>query len=193
MSDYPPPMPDPLHYYAPVPPVRPRPLSVSVIAWIAIVLAGLGVLGGICGIVQRLFLPNLNQSSPITQVLQGSGTIATFLLVGQIIGWLVDIVLLFTGIACLKLKGWGRRWMIYIMVFQLFTLVVGNAFNWVMVRPVMHRLAQQYAKDPSVQMGLRFAQIAQIVGLFIGTAGPLIVLYFFTRPHVKAAFAPTAP
>jgi hypothetical protein len=192
MSAYPPRPPNPLAYYTPAQPLRRRPLSVSIIAWIAIVLGAIGALGGFCGLIQHEFLSGFQPSNPVTQALQGPGAIGTFLFWMQMIGWLVNIILLITGVGCLQLKQWARPLMIYVMLFQLLSVVVSNVFGVVEVYPMINHLRVQYPNDPTVQMTLFFYRIGQGIGFVIGAVCPLIILYYFTRPHVKAAFEPPA-
>lgn len=194
MSNLPPPPIDPLSYYAPYPRLRRRPLSVSIIGWVTTIFGGLGILSGFCIVIQRSqYLSAFQPTNPVTDVLNAPGPMRNYMTVVQILGWFVNALLLIAGIGCLKLKPRARRLMNGIAIYQLFSVVVGIIFYVELINPAFSRWAAQHPNDPSIQMGYRFSVIGQVVGIVLGVAIPITVLYFLTRPHVKAAFESPPP
>jgi hypothetical protein len=182
MSDYPPP--EHLHYYAPTYLPPRRPLSVSVISWLMIAFCGLGILGGFFIILQREFLTAFQPADPLSQALYAPGFLRTYTIASQIVGWIVNVILFITAIGSLRLKPWARVLMIRMMIFQLFMLVIGVVFSVTLIMPAMAKVFQQ---NPNLPMA-PFFYVTQFVAFGVGLAIPLLVIYYFTRPHVKSAF-----
>jgi hypothetical protein len=193
MSDIPPPPLDPLSYYAPhLQPSR-RPLSVSIIGWVAAIFGGIGILSGLCVIIQRQFFSAFQPANPMTDMMYGHGAIGTYMTIIQIVGWLVYILLLIAGIGCLTLKPWARRLMIGLGIYQIISVFIGIVFNVVLINPAMNRLFAQHPNDPGIRMAQKFAQIGEVVGVVLGLVLPLVVIYFLTRPRAMAAFESPPP
>ncbi len=193
MSNLPPPPIDPLSYYAPPPRQRRRPLSVSIIGWLAIIFGAIGVLGGFCTVIQRQYFSAFQTSDPVTNILNAPGATRNCVTVFEVVGWSVDVLILIAGIGCLKLRPRARRLMNGIAIYQLLSVVAGMILYWGLIHPAFSRLAAQHPNDPAIQGGYHLSIIAQAIGIVVGTGSGIAILYFLSRPHVKAAFELPSP
>jgi hypothetical protein len=189
MSEPTPPF-NPLPYYSPVIPINPRPLSVSVIAWFAIVIGGLGSLSPFCLIITHL-LPQ--PPNPITDAMNNDAAWHAINLVLQIVGFFVCVGLLVGGIQSLNLKPLGRKLLIWYAYYNIFSLVVSMIVGPAILFPLLHKLVLQHPNDPAVMIGFWSGIGGWIFGLGFGIASIWVVLYFFNQPHVKAAFETLPP
>jgi len=193
MSNFPPAPPNPLQYYTPQHHPSRRPISVSIIAWLATIFGGLGVLSGFCTVIQRQFLTAFQSNDPFSKILYSPGPIGTYMIVSQIVGWFVSILIMTSGIGCLQLKPWARQLMIGVMIFQLVAQLVSIVLSETLLMPAFALVARQNPNDPVVQRAYALVRSGHLFGFIFGFTIPLVVLYFFTRPRAKAAFAEPLP
>jgi hypothetical protein len=176
---------EPLGYSSAALPLEPqgRPTVVTVLAIIGIVLGALGVLCKPMSLMMY-FVP-MPAGNPVMDRMKADQALFIWTMASTSVGWFLSIVLLVCGIGALALKEWSRQGLIG---WSILTLVVDLAvmiFNWVWVMPRMNKiLAGQ--PNPGGNIGM-IAGIA--VGVVFSVALPIVLIYFMTRPAVKAAFA----
>lgn len=196
MSD--PTRPEPLPYYTyPGQPMHfppRRPTSVSVIGWIAAILGALGAAGGACFVFLQPVLATFQANNPYYSAMNSQPWLRTYNLVVQIIGILAAIVLLWAGYESLALKPRARKVMIGMMAYYMLIGAFNTAISYLLVIPAMMRtMPKAPANNPAMQIQAAVSGIAPIAGLAINFVLCGLIIYFYTRPHVKAAFGGPVP
>jgi hypothetical protein len=172
--------PPPLAYHTPQPP-NPRPISVTVLAIIGIVL---GVLGVVCTPFALLPLVLDLPQEPMQEALYANNLYVGWYYGSTVVGFLLSILLLAAAISALSLKPWARRGLIWYAWLAICLGAIGVVVALVTMLP----LAQQQPADPAAAWGLWGGLIGGVCGGIIGLIYPVFVLIFMTRPHVVAAF-----
>lgn len=199
MSQLPPPPPfDPLFYASPhVPQKSPRPTSVTVIAILAIIWGSLHVLAMLCTIPQYLGV-NL-APNPAMDGIRKDPVLLSVSIFNMAIGLLLGVLVLACGIGALSLKPWSRIWMIRYAVIYFFFAIVSTVFNLLFIQPRMEQ-AMQTAMPANSPFNAAQFQSMMHIGRYVGVCfavlfllWPVAILYYMTRPHVKAAFQGGAP
>jgi hypothetical protein len=198
MSDPPPPQPLPYYsfqgQYSHIAPRRPT--SVSVIGWIAAILGGLMLVGGMCGM---LVMSSMSGSpafaaNPVLNAMNSNPAFKAFNTIMQIVGLFVSLLVMVAGIASLNLKPWARKLMIGLAVYYSIAIVVGTIVSFLVVTPAMTQaMVNQTPALPGSSMPRAFFAISSIFTLVLYWACAFIVIFFYTRPNVKAAFEDTPP
>jgi hypothetical protein len=173
--------------YTPRP--SPRPTSVTVLAIIGIVFGGLFVLCKPFGLLP-LVMPNMGPPNPALDVLRTDGMLRALTIGGVLVGLPVSILLLASSIACLSLKSWARKGMLSYAVIAIVLSALTFVAQVIWVIPKMKAIQQQQmANIPNA------AFLAEMTGVpitavefLIRLIFPACILFYFTRPHVKAAF-----
>lgn len=171
------------------PTASPRPTSVTVLAIIGIVIGGLFVLCKPFGLLP-LVMPNMGPPNPALDVLRTDATLKALTIAGVIVGLPVSILLLASSIACLSLKPWGRNGVLAYAAIAIVLSALTFVAQVVWVIPKMQAVQkQQMANVPNAAF---FAELTGVpitaVEFVFRLILPACLLYFFTRPHVKAAF-----
>lgn len=192
MSQIPPPF-DPIPYASPgFRPPDPRPTSVTVIAILAIIWGSLSVLGLLCTIPQYMgvkFGPN-----PVMDGIRNDPTLFGFMMVTMGIGLVLAILLLAGGIGALSLKPSARSMLIWYSVLYLVTGILGLLLNILWINPRMEQVVNQsfqlnpQLNNPGMRAGIRYSTYGGMCFGLLLLIWPVVVLYFMSRPHVKAAF-----
>jgi len=104
------------------------------------------------------------------------------------LGVVLGLALLAFGIGLLLLKNWARVGSIVYAVIDIVLVPIGAVVGW----RFMGRMALQ---TPGAPAGLvqGFAVIGLAVGIIIGLAYPVLLLFFMTRPNVIEACQPEQP
>jgi hypothetical protein len=171
-----------------------RPTSVTVLAIIGIIFGGLGVLCKPLGVV-ALFIP---QPGP-NPVLDMQRSMMVWNVANAMVGTLVSVLLLASAIGSLSLKPWARKGMLAYAGLALVLTVVGGVVTMVWIMPKMQEaqrqmLAQQSARGapappPGMMNVMQTAGNAfGVIAIVLALIFPLVLMYFYTRPEVKAAF-----
>ena len=171
-----------------------RPTAVTVLAIIGIIFGGLGVLCKPLGVV-ALFIP---QPGP-NPMLDMQRSMMVWNVANAVVGTLVSVLLLASSIGSLSLKPWARKGMLAYAGLALVLTVVGGVVTMIWIMPKMQEaqrqmLAQQSARGaPAPPPGMmNIIQTAgnagAVIGLVLALIFPLVLMYFYTRPEVKAAF-----
>lgn len=186
MSQMPPPV-DMLQYATPLP--KPRPTSVTVIAIIAIVFGGMGVLGGFCALPQFLgvnFGPN-----PMAQ----SRGLLIYSIVNTGVGFVLAIVELFGGIGMLSLKKAARKALVWFAIATIVVSLITLAIYPLVIGPIMEKSMMAAMKTTpggpppaTATTIMHWASYGGMFGSVLSLIWPILILYFVRRPHVKEAF-----
>lgn len=193
MSYFPPPG-QPVPYATPgVPQPGRRPTSVTVIAIIAIIWGSLAVLGGLCTLPQYLGMrlaPN-----PAMDAMNSDSLVLGFNVGAIGIGFILGIILLTGGIGALSLKPFARRLLLGYAIAQIAFYLLSLPVQIAVVYPRMMQAAEaKLGANTPVVTGMRIGFFGGVAFGLITMIWPALILYFMTRPHVKAAFEePPAP
>ena len=196
MSTYPPPNQPYYPNYAPAGGSR-RPTAVTVFAIIGIVFGIYGVLCKPAGIAM-LFLPALMAQNQAMNVQRDDPVIFGWGIASNGIGFFISILLLSASIACLSLKPWARRGMIYYGIAAIVMNVVQLVVNMVWVMPKVmaaqeEMMQQQGGAAPPAGMFAGIGIAGSVIGFIVAMIFPSLLLYFVRRPEVVGAFEGTGP
>ena len=171
------------------PPAGGRPGVVTAFAIIGIVFGGLGLLCKPFSLI-ALFVPQAGPNPAVDMQKDLMG----WTLFSAVAGTLISILLLASSIGALSLKPWARKGLLaYAAVAVLMNLVnIVVSIIWIM--PKMKTMQEQMIKQqgtapPGMAAIMQGAGTAgAVIGFLITMIFPLLLLYFFTRPNVVAAF-----
>lgn len=191
MSNYPPNQ--PIDYYGQAPVAKPRPTSVTVLAIIGIIFGSLGVLGGLCGLIMQFV--QIGGPNPLNDALKANSTAYMVSTISSVISFIISALLLSGSIGSLSLKSAARGLMIAVAIASLAQQAIGLVLHFTLIAPLVENVLQNSgaAVASTVRMSMN---IALAFGVLLGATLPVLILIFFTRPHVKAAFErgmPAAP
>lgn len=175
-----PPSPVQIDYATYIPPERPT--SVTVLSIIGIIFGVLGLLGTGFAFLQY-FIDFTGQPNPMIDITKANGALFITMVGLQVLGFVLSIILLAGSILSLKRRAVGRQLMMTYVWFGLAQLVITVAINFFIIYPPM--LQQMRGQIPPGFDGIMYGSL--LVGGAVGAIYPLCVLYYFTRPHVKAA------
>jgi hypothetical protein len=138
-----------------------------------------------------------------------------FTIVDVLTGFVLNVLMIFSGIALLYRKQWGRITAIWVAAFKIILLIALYTFYALVVVPAMvasfNTMFQemfdemQKAAPPGQKMpgAAELAQFGTLIGvastatavfmIIFGSIYPVIVLILLTRPRVKAACSPPPP
>jgi hypothetical protein len=184
----------------PPPPPGPRePGAIKVFGVIHLVLAGLGLLGGLWNLaspfVTRMLIPKNNPSFEVQMRIQDS--MKGFTIAGGILGIGLGVLLLISGLKLVRSRPDGVKWSaIYSwssIGSKLAMLVVTMVWLQPRMRAAMRELMEASKDTPGADA--MFALMEPIMGVsmvitpLIYCTYPLLALYFLSRPPVKAWIA----
>ena len=165
-----------------------RPTSVTVLSILGIIWGSLVLLSSLCNVVQigggSLFTTN----NPIAKAMHDDATLFAWSIVSVVLNFVLGVLLLGGSIGSLSLKRWGRSWLIGYswldVVFTVLSLVVAVTVT----TPKMQQLAQSSGVNPQTQTIMQAAAWGGILLALVLLVFPALILYYMSRPHVKAAF-----
>ena len=182
--------PSPPIEYAPaaVPPAgEPRPAAVNALAGIGIAFGALFVLCKPANLMVQM-LVRLPEPNPVLDAIRSDPALRTFAFVSALTGTLISLLLLLSSMGSLALKPWGRAGMLAYAGLALgMTLAEQLAMAYV-VGPEMERIMRQSGVPQPPRTAWLGGWVGITLGLLLKVWYPPLILYFFTRPHVKAAF-----
>jgi uncharacterized BrkB/YihY/UPF0761 family membrane protein len=181
MSEQPPPA-QPIEYARMIPPDRPT--SVTVLSIIGIIFAVLGFVGTAFALVQHVVQIG-GQPNPAVDVVKENGTLLTTMITLFVLGLVLSVILLAGSILSMKCRAVGRQLMLTYVWFGLVQTAIGIAINYFIVYPAM--LPRMRPQLPPSLDGFMYGTL--IAAGLLGAIYPLCVLYYFTRPHVRAALS----
>lgn len=176
--------------YAPAtlpPPGEPRPTAVNVVAGLGLFLGAVFVLCKPANLmIQMLF--KLPQPNPILDAFRNDPTLRAFAFFSTLTGTLISLLLLLSSMGSLALKPWGRTGMFaYAGLALAMTLAEHLAVTYV-VGPEIERVMRQSGMPHPPGVAWMSGWVGVTIGLLLKLWFPALILYSFTRPHVKAAF-----
>jgi hypothetical protein len=170
----------------------PRPTSVTVLAILGIIFGGFGTLCSPAALIP-FFLDMPGPKNPVMEAMKSDGTLMAWTLGSTLVGWIMAIVLLSASIAALKLKEWARKTLAIYAVAAFVTGAINLVFTLTVMNP---KMAEIIGNDPAAKSAMAMQTVFTLIGFAIGMIFPAFLLFYMTRPHVKAAFAglpPSAP
>lgn len=175
-------------------PAPKRPTSVTVLAILGLIFGGMGVLGGISTLAMQGVQLKFGPPNPITDLMTKDPEIAGWNLGLGIFKLAMSVALVTGAIGAMKLNEWGRRTMLFQAMATLLSVAVTMYFSLAVLMP---KIAVVPQNRPEVRLAVTIMPFTLVGGGLLALIMPLFTLYYFTRPHVKAAFAgvvePEAP
>jgi hypothetical protein len=159
-----------------------RPQAVTAFGVLNIAFASVGILG----VMASRFRAEALNSNPLAAVIYASPQFMTWSRIHTPVGYVLAAVLLVSGIGLLKLKPWARTAAIG---YAFGTIILSCISSFVFVRYVLPVMLEKAAtlSGPDA-FALKIGAYAGASGGFIGLIYPALLLFFMTRPHIKAAF-----
>jgi hypothetical protein len=167
-----------------------RPTAVTVFGILNIVFAALGACGLLATVA--MFVPGpFSDQNPVVKIMEDHPAYALWVKVTIPLGLAAVVVLLAAGIGLLQLKEWGRKLSIGYAIYAILSVLANAAISFIVVVPaLMEAAAQRHGPEAAGAAG---GVIGAVFGVIVGPIYPCFLLYFMTRPYVKAAFlAPSA-
>lgn len=155
-----------------------RPTSITTLAIINLVFAGLGVIGLLFTWAMYFGGMELGPRNPVVEIAHRSPEYMTFLKWSILTGALAIVALLSSGLGLLKMRLWARKIAIAYSVFNMIMGIVGMV---VTQHYVIGPLSQSH--DQAASMGAMGGYMGGILGL----AYPIILLAFMFKRSVVAA------
>jgi hypothetical protein len=193
---------------------RERPTVVTVFGILNLVFGGLFGLCSLCAGFALLFAYIAFKSAPPQAAAELSGVFGSLdrllpsykyvLIASVVIGLILDIVLIVSGIGLLRMHPWGRWGSVFYGVGTVLVGIAGLVYNVGYANPAMYKWQQEFQKDlaakqkarggPAQPMPQASANPAattaqQIAGSVISMAYAIAVLIAMFLPQVSAAFA----
>ena len=181
-----PPVPAPVEYAAPR--ENPRPTSVTVLAGIGIVLGSLGILCKAAGAMMQLMI-KLPQPNPVMDVFRNDPAIRMFTIGATVTGTLLSILLLISSLGSLTLKPWARTGIIAYASLAVVMTFLGQAVGYFLVGPAVESAMRGSGLPQPPGMAWMGPGVSLAIGLVLGLWYPTLILFYFTRPRAKEAFA----
>ncbi len=172
-----------------VPVASPRPTSVTVLAILGIIFGGFGTLCSPFALIP-FFMEMPGPKNPVMEAMKDDGTLMGWTIGSTLLGWVMAIVLLSASIAALKLKEWARKTLAIYAVAAFVTGAISLVFTLAVMNP---KMAEIIGNDPAAKSAMAMQTVFSLIGFAVGLIFPAFLLFYMTRPHVKAAFAGMAP
>jgi hypothetical protein len=156
---------------------RQRPTSVTVIAVLAIVFGGLGLLCAPFSVLP--YFTGFGGPNPVVEAVKARPLLLGWTMFSSCLSLVFSLVLVVAGIGALSLKPWARLMLIAEAVFSMLFALIGTVLTLVVMLPILRDLG-----GPALIGGVGGGACGLILNLLING----LVLFFMTRPHVRAAF-----
>lgn len=170
----------------PLPPVRMKPASITVFGILNIVFGLLG-LCGVVGAVAAFFLPIAPGTELPAAKLMQNEAYRIFMFITIPLGFIATVALVAGGIGMLQDKGWGRTLSVWYAIYTLVSGFIGILVNLFLVMLPTLQMLDGLPAGPE-KAGAIGGMVGGTFGGCIGLIFPALLLYFMTRPHVKAYF-----
>lgn len=179
--------------YAAPPPGEPRPTSVNVLAGLGILFGALFVLCKPSGLIVQLFVTLPGPPNPMVDLFRNDPTLRAFALFSGLTGTLISLLLLLSSLGSLALKQWGRTGMLGYATLALLMTVVEQAIGLAVVGPEVERAMRQSGIKQPPGIAWMSGWFGMVVVVLFKLWYPALILYYFTRPRVRAAFEAGLP
>ena len=149
----------------------PRPTALTVFGVINIVFGSLGLLSLPCSLVAT-FLPS--------KTMDPEAIVIVFNVIAHIVGFIVSIILLVSGIGLLKCKDSARRWAFGYGVFSVIWSIVGtiaNIANMVLLGSGAYRM-----EDEAVAFAMGCSCVSLVFLVY-----PVLLIIFMQKQYIKDA------
>ena len=169
-------MASPYPYPYPYPPRRPG--SITTLAVLNLVFGGLGVIGLLFTGAMYFGGMSLGPRNPVVEIARESPAYMSYLEWSLLLGLLMVLALVCSGIGLLKMKMWGRKLAILYSVVNIISAVVGLV------------MTQHYVLGPLAEQHDRVASAGAMGGYaggIVSLAYPLILLAFMFKRTVVTA------
>ena len=175
-------------YPTPTPPdAGPRPTSVSVLAGIGIVLGSLSVLCKPAGMIMQLMI-KLPQPNPVMDLFREDPTLRAFTIGSTLTGTLISLLLLLSSMGSLALRPWARTGMLAYACLAILMTFIGQAIGYFVLAPEVERVMRQSGLPQQPGIAWMSGIVGVVIGLLMGLWYPVLILVYYNRPHVRAAF-----
>lgn len=163
---------------------RQRPLSVSIIAIITIIVACLALLGLLLGTPS--YFIGKSGANPVVDQVRASHFLMGWMVVTSVVGFVVHILQLWAAINALKLVKRTRKILIGIAIYSIVMGLIGSA---IMLPITINALDQQaLAAGPGAPMLRQITITFMVIGILVSNALPICTIIFFRKRHVIEAF-----
>jgi hypothetical protein len=191
-------------------PPKKNPPVIKVFGILNIIFGGLALLGAVCGGVLTFAIAQVNvpgpgnPPNPIKDMLEYMDKHAPlytpYLIAEIVIGLIMAVVLIVSGIGLLKVRPWARWTSVGYAAVRLVLIVVGLVLAIMVFNPVLADWQADYNKrsvpagtppPPSFSSGAT-NNVAAAFGSILGAAYSISLLVVMFLPNVRAAFARAA-
>lgn len=180
----------PIDYYANLPkPPRERPISVTVMAIIGIILGALGFLCTPLSLIPYFISLPQQSGNPAFDAIRTDRLIFAWTMASSVVNWLLAIILLSGSIGALGLREWARQFLIAWSIMGVLVAIVGTIFNLLYLQPRIYELMRAQGNNSGATAGAIFGTIGMAMGLLFSFGFPIVMIFFMTRKNVKEAFA----
>ncbi|HZN68713.1 MAG TPA: hypothetical protein VFB66_25770 [Tepidisphaeraceae bacterium] len=173
-----------------------RPTAVTVFAILGIVFGIMGLLCKPLALLPLFVSGQLAQGNPGLAAMNDPA-MRTMVIASVVVGVPVSILLLAGGIGSLNLKPWARKVMLAYAALAILLCIVNVVTQLVWMVPAMAEVQAQQPQQPNMPNVAAFAKAGgyagAIVEFVLRLIFPILLLYFFTRPNVVAAFEGRTP
>ncbi|MCA9069069.1 MAG: hypothetical protein KDA84_09110, partial [Planctomycetaceae bacterium] len=161
------------------------PVAAKVLGIIGIVLGVLGFIGMMCGLAAMMMPSSPAMPNHTADMMRESSVYRNFTIGSTALGFVALVVLLGGSIGLLQGKMWGRTLLIGYAAYALLSVLVGTAFNILVMYPLM---TEMLAKQ-GVQADMSgFFYISTAVGAVIGSLFPTVLLFYMLNGDFVGRF-----
>lgn len=191
MSQYPPQYPPPLglNYSSGAPLPSRRPKAVTVLAIIGIIWASLGVLGGLCNVL-LLFVQMPAQQNPTLARIQSDPFLHSWTIAGNVLSFLLSLLLLAAAIGAMQLRRWSRTGMITWAITTIVLTFIQVVVSITMIAP---HLTDNMPANPAVRTGAQIGYWGVTLFILALLIYPIFVIVYLRRPEIRMAFESDSP
>lgn len=157
----------------------------TVIGIVSIAFAGLGILGGFCGLVVALIMPRIMPPNQATAAGVPPDWMP-WMAVMWLVGISLTVVLLIVGIGLLQRRAWSARLCPWWAAVYIVYAVISSIVNFFMQQDQFAEMSQttQPASIPP-GFGKTVASFSFVFGLVWACALPVFMLIWFSRAKIK--------
>ena len=150
----------------------------------------MGALGTLCkpaALGVQLFMP-MPAPNPIIDAIRDDPLVRNFMIFSTLTGTLISLLLLMSSLGSLALRPWARGGMFGYAALALLMTAVTLVVNGLLVAPKMQAVIRQSGMPEPPGSKIMSGPAGVAIGILIGLWYPVLILVFYNRRHVKAAF-----
>jgi hypothetical protein len=116
-------------------------------------------------------------------------------IVSQVVGWVLSIAMIVSGLGLLKMQGWARALAILYAIVSLLHKIVVAVYTLAFLNPASQEALQQISAEDrkALEVITNFAFVFADVVIFVTMIYPIVVLIVMLLPSVARAFRPYDP